>query len=272
MLMKEINIIKISIQDYLTADILKILVYPLLGSLVVLYISFFVIADMGLDSLEQSTIQIQQHQTTIENGVVNTEQTNETYTGSGIVDFLLKHTITSWIVGFLVYTIGFFAIGYLSIFVSVFIVGLLTPKILSIIHKRHYQKIQFEGFGTISNGLWKLFKSAVVMVVLFLLLIPLYFIPFINIIAINLPFFYFFHKMLHFDVGATLLSKEQFSFIYYHNRSTMRYRSLFLYIISLIPFVAFFISVFYIVYLGHGYFDAIKNNSTNESNSLIRNN
>lgn len=270
--MKELNIIKKSIKDYFTSDILKILIYPLLGSLVVLYVSFFILADFTLDSLEQSTIQIQQHQTTIENGVVNTEQTHETYTGSGIVDFLLKHTITSWIVGFLVYTIGFFAIGYLSIFISVFIVGLLTPKILSIIQKRHYSDIPLEGFGNISNSLWKLLKSIIVMIVLFLLLIPLYFIPLINIIAINLPFFYFFHKMLHFDVGSTILNQEKFSFIYYTNRYPMRYRSLLLYVVSLVPFAAFFISVFYIVYLGHGYFDAIKNNSINERNSLIRNN
>ncbi len=280
--MEEIKLLKTSINDYLTKDILKILLYPLIGSIIVLYIAFFTLADMGLETLEQSRLEINQQHTVVENGVENTETSHESYTGSSILDFLLKHTITSWIVSFLVYTIGLFAIGYISIFLSLLIIGLLTPRILSIIHKRHYSHLSVNGYGTLFNGLAKLFMSAVVMVILFLLLIPFYFIPLINIVAINLPFFYFFHKMLHFDVGSTILSKERFSMIYYKNRYPMRYRSLFLYVISLVPFAAFFISAFYIVYLGHAYFIQMeKGNGENskeayplkdQGNNLISNN
>jgi hypothetical protein len=78
--------------------------------------------------------------------------------------------------------------------------------------------------------------------------------------------------MLHFDVGSTLLSKEDFSLIYYKNRYPMRYRTLFLYVISLIPFAAFFISVFYIVYLGHAYFIEMDKQQVEKGNNLIRNN
>ncbi len=280
--MEEIKLLKTSINDYLTKDILKILLYPLIGSIIVLYIAFFALADMGLDTLEQTKIEIDQQHTTVENGVTDTQTTHESYTGSSIMDFLLKHTLTSWIVSFLVYTVGLFAIGYMSIFITLLIIGLLTPKILAIIHKRHYSHLKINGYGNLLNGLSKLFTSAVVMIVLFLLLVPFYFIPLINIFAINLPFFYFFHKMLHFDVGSTLLTKEQFSLIYYKNRYPMRYRTLFLYVISLVPFAAFFISVFYIVYLGHAYFIQMEeeNNKNNgggyplkdEGNNLISNN
>lgn len=273
--MEELKILRKSIDDYLTADLLKFLIYPLLGSIIVLYISFFAVAGLGIDALEQSRLEINQQHTTIENGTESTDTTNETYTGSGILDFLLKHALTSWIVSFLVYTVGLFAIGYMSIFLSLLIIGLLTPKILSIIHKRHYSHIRYKGYGTLLNGLSKLFMSAVVMVVLFIVLIPFYFIPLVNIVAINLPFFYFFHKMLHFDVGSTLLSKEEFGVLYYKDRYPMRYRSLFLYAISLIPFAAFFISVFYIVYLGHAYFMQMEGKPGNleiKGNDLIRNN
>ncbi len=180
--------------------------------------------------------------------------TTEEYTGSGIVNFFLKYTITSWIVGFLVYAVGFFAIGYLSIFTSLLIIGLLTPKILSIIRQRHYPTIEFNGYGTLNGGLFKLFKTIIIMLILFIILFPFYIIPVVNIIAINLPFYYFFHKMLHYDVASTLMPKEQFNNIYSNNKVSMRLKTLFLYIISLIPFVAFFISAFYIVYLGHTYF------------------
>ena len=252
--MSEFNILKLSIKDYLTKDILRLILYPLIGSAIVLYMIFFTVADMGLSSLENTHIQIEQHQMQIANGNIEENNTTQSYTGSGILDFLLQYTITSWIVSFLVYTIGLFAIGYLSIFVSLVIVGFLTPKILGIIHQRHYEKLQINSNFSAIDGIWKIVKTAFVMILIFLALLPLYFIPIVNIIAINLPFYYFFHKMLHYDVGSTLTSKEEFIQVYYSEKSTMRLRTLFLYIVSLIPFVAFFIAVFYIVYLGHTYF------------------
>ena len=252
--MKELEILQISIKDYFTKPFLRILTYPLLGSLLVLYISFFTITNLGLDSLENVQIEINEHQTQIQNGVIDESSTTQTYTGNSIIDFLLKHTLTSWIVSFLVYSVGLFAIGYLSIFISLLIIGLLTPKILSMIHKKHYNETKISSYGTISNSIMKLLKSLFMMVIIFLLLMPLYFIPIINIIAINIPFFYFFHKMLHFDVSSTILSYNDYLKIYHNNIYMMRSRSLLLYVLSLIPFVAFFISVFYIIYLGHVYF------------------
>lgn len=252
--MKEITIFNKSINDYLTKEMLTLLIYPLIGSAIILYLTFFSIAGMGLDALENAQVQIEQHETQIENGVINEEHTTENYTGNGILDFLLKYTVTSWIVSFLVYTVGALAIGYLSIFISLIIIGFLTPKILAIIHKRHYSDLEINTNFSILDGIGKIIKTAFVMILLLIAMIPFYFIPFINILAINLPFYYFFHKMLHYDISSTLTSKEEFGQIYYPDRLPMRLRTLFLYSISLLPFVAFFISIFYIIYLGHVYF------------------
>ncbi len=257
--MKEISVLTKSIQDYFTTPMLKLVIYPLLGSAFVLYLLFFGVANIGLDSLENTQLQIQHHQTQIENGAVTTIEENHTYTGNGILDFLLKYTVTSWIVSFLVYTVGLFAMGYLSIFISLLIAGLLTPKILALIHHKHYSNIDLEeGYGTIFGGIWKLIKTFLVMLGLLVILIPFYFIPLVNIVAINIPFYYFFHKMLHYDVGSTIMSKEQFGKIYFPNKTSMRAKTILLYVVSLIPFVAFFIAIFYIIYLGHSYFSLIK--------------
>ncbi len=248
------NILFLSIKDYFTKPMLGIVLYPLLGSILVLYFAFFSIADIGLDQLSNTQLQIEQHQTQILNGEVVENSTSETYTGSSIVNFFLQYTVTSWIVSFLVYTIGIFAIGYLSIFVSLLIVGLLTPKILAIVHKRHYTSFKVDGYGTILGGIWKLIKTTLIMLFLLIALSPFYFIPLINIIAINLPFYYFFHKMLNYDVASTLMQKENAKKLYFYNSTSVRFKTLWLYVVSLIPFVAFFIAVFYIIYLGHTYF------------------
>ena len=264
--MKDFNLLTLSIKDYFTKPMLSMILYPLIGSLVVLYILFFSIADIGFDTLQNTQIRIEQHQTQIVNGEVVQTDIKQSYTGNSIIDFLLQYTITSWIVSFLVYFVGLFAIGYLSIFISLLIIGLLTPRILAIIHRKYYSSIKINGYGTIVGGLWKLIKTALTMILLFFILIPFYFIPIVNIIAVNLPFYYFFHKMLHYDVGSTLMQKDQFDKIYYINKNSMRLKTLFLYIISLIPFVAFFIAIFYIIYLGHSYFIKLLEHQTYEVN------
>ncbi len=257
--MLDFKLLKLSIEDYFTKDMLKLIIYPLFGSAIVMFILFFSIADMGLSSLEDTQIQIQTHQTMIENGQIHEETTTQSYTGNSIVDFLLRYTITSWIVSFLVYTIGLFAIGYLSIFISLIIVGFLTPKILSIVHKRHYKDLQLEeGYDTIITSIFKLIKTAFIMLILFIVLMPLYFIPLLNIFAINLPFYYFFHKILNYDVSSNLMSKKKFQQLYYFNKTPMRIKTIFLYTISLIPFVAFFIAIFYIIFIGHSYFKLLE--------------
>ena len=158
--MFDLKLLKLSIEDYFTKDMLKLIVYPLFGSILVMFILFFTVADIGLSSLEETQIQIQTHQTLIENGQVHEETTTQSYTGNSILDFLLRYTITSWIVSFLVYTIGLFAVSYLSIFISLIIVGFLTPKILAIVHKRHDKNLQLEmGYDSIINSIFTLIKT-----------------------------------------------------------------------------------------------------------------
>lgn len=258
--MNEFKIFNKSIKDYFTKEMLTFLLFPLFGSAIVLYIIFFSAASFGLESLEHTQIEIQQHETNIENGELIKSSVSESYTGYRIIDFLLKYTITSWIMSFLVYTIGLFVIGYLSIFISLIIIGFLAPKILAVIHKKHYKDLEIKTNFSIIDSIFKILKTVLIMIVLFIVLIPFYFIPLVNLIALNLPFYYFFHKMLHFDIASSITSKEQYVQLYYNDKGAMRARTMFLYTISLVPFVAFFISVFYIIYLGHVYFTKLETN------------
>jgi len=262
--MFDLKLLNLSVKDYFTKDMLKLIVFPLVGSFVVMMLLFYSVADMGLSELENTQIKIQQHQTLVENGVVHETSSDETYSGSSIIDFLLRYTVTSWIVSFLVYTVGLFAIGYLSIFTSLIIVGFLTPQILHTIHQRHYAHLELEkGYDTVFGGIFKLIKTTFVMFFLLLLFIPFYFIPLVNIVAINLPFYYLFHKMLNYDVSSNIMSYEKFKQVYYFNKSAFRGKTLLLYVVSLIPFVAFFISIFYIIFIGHSYFQLLEEDNGN---------
>ena len=242
----------LSINDLFTSKMLKYSVLPFILSMLTLYILFFIVAGVGLDSL--GSMEVSTTQTSVENGVPHTDSFNATLEGTALIQFLMSHAITSWIATFLVYTVGSFLTLYMSIFVALIIVGFLTPTILKEIQKRHYSDVEMIGYSNIFEALFLVVKWVAIMILLFIVFIPLYFIPFVNIVAFNLPLYYFFHKMMTYDVSSAICTKDESMKIKFFHASTLRLKTLGLYLVSLIPFVVFFTSVFYIIYLGHSYF------------------
>ena len=272
--MNEIKILNLSLKDFFTKPIIKIAFYPLIITMIILYLIFFTAADMGISSLENQVIQIESTQTVNNNGVVDTTHTTETYFGQGVIDFLLKYSVTSWLASFLIYTVGSIIVMMFSVFMTLLIIGFLTPMILKIIQKRHYPTLEFKGYGGMTSVTIVSIKSILVMILLFVVLIPFYFIPVINIIAFNLPLYYLFHKLLNFDVVSTVMTKDEGYYLKTKNKGLFRARTLFLYLISMIPFITLFTAVFYIVYLGHGYMsklEELRNSSINFDTNLLKN-
>jgi hypothetical protein len=248
----ESSILSLSIKDLFSAKMMKYSILPFVFSMIIMYVLFFVVAGIGLDQL--GTMDIQSSQTTIENGIPHTESFAATLEGTAIIKFLMSSALTSWIASFLVYTIGTFLTLYFSIFIALLVIGFLTPLILKEIQKRHYSDVEMIGYSNLFEALFLVLKWVAIMIVLFIVLVPLYFIPFINVIAFNFPLYYFFHKMMTYDVSSTICTKEEAMKIKFFHATTLRLKTLGLYLLSLIPFVIFFASVFYVIYLGHSYF------------------
>jgi hypothetical protein len=248
----ETNTLLLSIKDFFTAQMLKYSLLPFVFSMIILYVLFFYLAGVGLDQL--GPVDISTTQTGVENGIPHTDSFQATLEGTALVKFLMSSAITSWIATFLVYTIGTFLVLYLSIFVALIVIGFMTPLVLKVIQQRHYSDVEMIGYSNILEALWLVFKWAMIMLILFIVFVPLYFIPLLNIVAFNFPLYYFFHKMLTYDVSSTICTREENKKIKYFNATTLRLKTLVLYLISLIPFVVFFAAIFYVIYLGHAYF------------------
>ncbi|RLA71386.1 MAG: hypothetical protein DRG24_05610, partial [Epsilonproteobacteria bacterium] len=77
------NVWTLSLKDFFTKKMMGYALIPFFFTLVVLYGFFFTLADAGLDQLQQSTVHIEQSQTTIHDGQTHTENVDATYTGSG---------------------------------------------------------------------------------------------------------------------------------------------------------------------------------------------
>ncbi len=248
----ENSTLTLALKDLFTAKMIKYSLLPFIFSMLILYALFFVVAGIGLESL--GSMQVNTTETSIVNGVQNTDTFQATLEGTALVKWLMGSAVTSWIATFLVYTIGSFLTLYFSIFVALIVVGFLTPTILRELQRRHYSDVELIGHSNIAEALFLTVKWALIMFIMFILFIPLYFIPIVNIVAFNLPLYYFFHKMMTYDVGSTICTKEENMKIKFFHSTTLRLKTLGLYLLSLIPFVVFFASVFYIIYLGHSYF------------------
>jgi hypothetical protein len=248
----ESDILRLSIKDFFTSDILKIAILPFVFTMIFVYISFFSLASFGLDQLDNAVIET--HSSTLGTST----DVNDNF-ADDVFSMVLKSTIVTWLVNFLVYTIGSFAMIYVSVFISIIVIGFLTPYILSKIRNKHYSHINMHGDANLISPLFALMKYGLVMLFMLIIFIPLYFIPIIGLIVFNLPIFYFFHKMLNYDVASTILSSTDIRKFKYVNEKKLRLRSLLLFLLSMIPFMSLILPVFYIVYIGHGYFSTLEN-------------
>jgi len=240
------SVLRLSINDLFTPKMMQYSLLPFIISILIIYILFFVIADVKIEQL--GSLNIETTQTTIENGITHTENISAQLQGLGIVKFLLESN------SFFNYVIGGFFTLYISIFIATIVIGFLTPTVLKEIQKKHYSEIEIVGYSNIVESIFLTMFHSSIMIMLFFLLIPLYFIPFINLIALNIPLYYFFHKMMLFDISSNICSREEAKKIHYFNKNNFRIKTLILYLISLIPFAIFFASIFYLIYLGNSYF------------------
>jgi len=255
--MNEFKNINRSLSDFFTKEILRLAIIPLIASILILYTLFFSAVSSVMPQ-NGNFIQIEETTTSTDINSGVTTVTNETSIEGGLVEialnYILKSTMVSRLMSFLVYTVGSILVVVLSIFVSLIVISFLTPTILRILQNSHYPQIEIKSYGSFATGLWIISKAIFMMIFLFIVLIPFYFIPFINVIIFNIPFFYMFHKVLSFDISSCMMSEDDYARIKAKHGDSFVARSILLYSMSLIPFMGLFIPLFYVVYLGNSYF------------------
>ncbi|MCT7611295.1 EI24 domain-containing protein [Aliarcobacter butzleri] len=262
--MNEVEVIFKSIKDFFSSPMLKIAIVPLIVTMIILYALFFMAADFGFSALKEVAVASQNGQEVVIDENAPFYFVWLTYA----IVFLFKYSFVSWIAVFLFYTLGTILILQISVILTLIVIGFLTPMILQNLHQKYYSHLQLDSYGTLSLSLWVLFKNLFMMFLLFILLIPVYFVPVLNVIAFALPLYYFFHKLLNFDVSSTILNKTQYKIIYEKEANKFRLRTLFLYFISMIPFATLFSAVFFVIYLGHSYFIELEKMNKNSVNKI----
>lgn len=262
------NIFILSIKDFFSLKMLKFSIAPFFMVLILVYTIVFYFAHLTVKDLRHASFHVHQSQSTIVDGLETIDTTGIDFQGSSALTFLMSHALTSWIVAFLIYTIGSMLALILTIFISLIVITFLTPFILKNIHQQHYSDIEMKGYDNFFWSIIKIFRWFVIMVTMFFLFIPFYFVPILNVIMFNLPMYYFFHKILTYDVASNISTKNEYKKIMFFAGTEIRIKTFFLYLVSLIPFAVLFIGVYYIIFMGHTYFREIKELRTNEGHFL----
>lgn len=266
------NLFTRSLKDFFTPYFLSLALMPLILTLIIL----FSLLSYGMQSLDNTmkSVHIEKTTNSYENASGSRSESSfdisfddnnassslldinpmalfESLQSSEVLASMLEYSWIRWIIEKVVFLVAGYFILILAVIIAVTIVGFFTPLVVKKLKSRHYPPFEIKGHGSLLYVIFYALKSLAVMILLYFLLIPLYFIPLVNIVAFNLPAYYFFHKMLVFDVGSTINTKSEYLRIKATVGNQIRLRTLLMYLLTLIPFVGIFLPLFFVIYLSH---------------------
>lgn len=152
---------------------------------------------------------------------------------------------------FIIIMVFFWLLQFLTLML---INAFLTPFVVQFIHKQHYSSILIQPDTAFFVSLLFLIISYVIYAMLFLCLLPFYFIPPIWIIGITFLNYWLFSKILLQDVGENIFSQQEFTHTKQIHKNAIRSLIIPLFLLSLIPFVSFFVPLFSSIALTHLFF------------------
>lgn len=166
-----------------------------------------------------------------------------------ITSFLLEHKLIMYLFRYLLY----FGVGvvlyYLFFAIYSFVISFFNIFIIRYIQKKHYIDFQLKEMG-IFRTITFYIKTVIITLILFLILLPIYLIPVLNIL-IFLPIYYFFHKSLVFDVSSTINNYKEYKKIKSANWGELKTKTLFCFLLTFIPILGILLYPYYVIYIGH---------------------
>ena len=171
-----------------------------------------------------------------------------------IISAILGSFIFKAIAGTLFYVIGGGFAVLVSVILAVIIIGFFTPYIVAEVQKRHYPNIERRATVSIVDYLIFLLKQFGLFLLFFFVSLPFYFIPVLNIVAMNAPFYFLFHTLLTKDVAGEILDSREQKEIFKKAKWRIATTTFILYLLSLIPAVGILGQVFFVIVLSHQFF------------------
>lgn len=154
---------------------------------------------------------------------------------------------TEWAVDAVELIGGLVVFYQLMIATAVMIVGLIADGVVDRINLRRYQLVK-NGFGTLSGSIWTSLKSNLLFILLFVLFLPLVFVPVLNIVVQLWLWMLLIKKPLFYDSVAMYASPEEYRQLIQAQRGKSFLLTLVSASLFLIPLVGVFIYVLQLLF------------------------
>lgn len=170
---------------------------------------------------------------------------------SQFIQSIFSSQIFSVIINILVYGFGFFLSLVSGMLSALLISSFFTPIITKFIGNKYYSYTKNE---ELSNS--KIFSIYIKIFFrffgIFLLALICLMIPLINLIALNLAFFYLYYKFMLVDISSSSLNKNE-ALYFIENGVSLKFTfwTFLFYLACLLPLVGLFFQIFFIMCLTH---------------------
>ncbi len=246
--MSEFKILRLTLQDFFTFKMLRLVLIPFLIMLCFSFFIFYTFSSYEFSSYHQELIH---HSQTFKSEQISYFSSSFTQSSKGFFASILAFILGSSLFLFIFYSFAFVFLAIFSNFFALVILGFLSPIILNTLRLKHYQDLEFQSGSNILDSVFELFKAVFIFLLLLVVFIPLYFIPLVNFFAFNFCFYYLFHRLLISDILVNISNKKQAKHLYFLNKTNLRVKTLLFYFCSFLPFIGVFITLFFMIYLGH---------------------
>ncbi|MDX1353774.1 MAG: hypothetical protein R3254_12240, partial [Thiomicrorhabdus sp.] len=109
--------------------------------------------------------------------------------------------------------------------------------------------------GTMLGMIWKLLVYGLLLLLLFIVTIPMLFIPLVNIVWFWLLGFMFFRYSIVLDVGQVILPEQMFNQVKQMTNWAPTNALAVLFLLSTLPLIGLFVPVLGVIALSHHYFE-----------------
>lgn len=180
------------------------------------------------------------------------------------LSFLIGFSFIHWILTAFAVVLGGGVAILFSFMLAAIFAGFMTPYIVSVIVKKHYPNVILSGMS-LSDMLGIYVGVILKFILYFIIAVFALLIPFVGVIALYLPFYYLFYKMMIVDVGGTIDSKEVMTQMEERFKKEFRLSVFIFFLISNIPFIGIFLQVPFVILLTHQYLSLKYANLSNHS-------
>lgn len=197
--------------------------------------------------------------------IIYAQITDEIAVIESIKNYLASFTLLKYLLAIDFFAMLFNIIIALNIFILLYftfmffysiVIAFFASQFVKSIQNKHYQDVDLQSMG-ILYIVWIYFKTTTITLFFVILFLPFFFIPTLNFLLF-IPLYYFFHKSLLLDVSSAINTKKEYLKIKKANWFELKFQTLVLFLISLVPIVGIILIPFYFIYIAHIIFDETK--------------